>query len=114
MTAAEMWAIFLAYANKSAHRALVKKIIAAREEIRMAYEVLTGISRDEDERARFRARRKFQMDMEHNRLALLEQGKREGMLEAAKNMLTDGLSPEQIIRYTGLTPKQVEKLNIDG
>jgi hypothetical protein len=29
-----------------------------------AYDILTNISRDENERARFRARRKFQMDID--------------------------------------------------
>ncbi|MDR2179407.1 MAG: Rpn family recombination-promoting nuclease/putative transposase, partial [Synergistaceae bacterium] len=62
MTSAEMWAVFLAHANKPQHREILNTIIAAKEEIRMAYGLLTSISQDEDERARFRARRKFQMD----------------------------------------------------
>jgi hypothetical protein len=37
----------------------------------MAYDLLTNISRDADERARFRARRKFQMDLEHDRIISL-------------------------------------------
>jgi predicted transposase/invertase (TIGR01784 family) len=114
MTAAEMWAIFLAHANKPKHRALVKEIIAAREEIRMAYEVLTSISRDEDERARFRARRKFQMDMAHDKIVSHREGKLEGKLEDAKNMLAIGLSADQIVQVTGLAPEQIKGLRIGG
>ena len=38
MTAAEIWALFLACANKPGHRSLIGEVIAAREEIRMAYD----------------------------------------------------------------------------
>jgi predicted transposase/invertase (TIGR01784 family) len=118
MTEAEMWAVFLAYANKIKYWALVKDIIAAKEEIRMAYDILTNISRDENERARFRARRKFQMDIEHGKLIShdegMREGKLEGMREAAKNMLTIGFSIDQITQVTGLTPKQIESVRTGG
>ncbi|MDR1378679.1 MAG: Rpn family recombination-promoting nuclease/putative transposase [Synergistaceae bacterium] len=68
MTSAEMWAFFLAYANKPRYRELLDKVIGAKGEIKMAYDLLTSISRDADERASFRARRKFQMDLEHNQI----------------------------------------------
>jgi predicted transposase/invertase (TIGR01784 family) len=94
------------------------EIIAAKEEIRMAYDVLTSISRDADERARFRARRKFQMDLAHDKLVSFEEGelkgRLEGKLETAKSMLAAGLPLDQILLFTGLTPEQIESLRIGG
>jgi predicted transposase/invertase (TIGR01784 family) len=82
----------------------------------MAYDLLTSISQDADERARFRARRKFQMDMEHNRIVAFEEGeikgRREEKFDLAKNMLADGLSLDQIVRITSLTSEQVGSLRI--
>jgi predicted transposase/invertase (TIGR01784 family) len=54
------------------------------------------------------------MDMAHDKIVSHREGKREGKLEDAKNMLADGLPPEQIIRYTGLSPEQIESLRIGG
>jgi predicted transposase/invertase (TIGR01784 family) len=89
-------------------------MIAAKEEIRVAYGLLTSISQDEDERARFRARRKFQMDLEHNRIVSFEEGKDEGRMEerteVARNMLTDGLPVEKVVQYTRLSREEIEKL----
>jgi len=47
-------------------RDLLNKMIAAKRDIGMAVELSQTISRDENERARFHERRKFQMDMEHS------------------------------------------------
>ncbi|MDR2174981.1 MAG: Rpn family recombination-promoting nuclease/putative transposase [Synergistaceae bacterium] len=110
MTGAEMWAIFLACANNPEHRELLKKIIGAREEIKMAYDLLTSISQDADERARFRARRKFQMDLEHNRLVSFEEGKFEGKLEVARKLLARGVSSDTVAQSTGLSPDKIRSL----
>jgi predicted transposase/invertase (TIGR01784 family) len=114
MTSAEMWAVFLAYANKSQHRKVLEEIIVAKEEIKVAYGLLTGISQDEDERARFRARRKFQMDMEHNRIVSFEEGKEEGKKESkhevARNLLLYGVSLDIIAKSTGLSPDEIQTL----
>ena len=40
----------------------------------MAVDFLQSISQDEEERARFRARRKFQMDLEHSLLVSRDEG----------------------------------------
>jgi predicted transposase/invertase (TIGR01784 family) len=47
----------------------------------MAYDLLTNISQDEDEQARFRARRKFQMDMAHDRIVSFREGELKGQKE---------------------------------
>jgi predicted transposase/invertase (TIGR01784 family) len=39
-----------------------------------------------------------------------EEGKAEGRLEAARSMKADGFSPEQIQKYTGLSPEDIEAL----
>jgi predicted transposase/invertase (TIGR01784 family) len=43
------------------------------------------------------------------------EGKAEGEIQRAKKvalkMLNDGLSPEQVAKYTGLTPEQIQSLN---
>ena len=74
----------------------------------MARELLQTISRDENERARFRARRKFQMDMEHSLIAARD----EGIMSVAKNMMADGEPIDRIIKYTGLTREEIEGLRV--
>jgi predicted transposase/invertase (TIGR01784 family) len=126
MTGAEMWAVFLACANKPKYRGLLNEIIGTKGEIKMAYEILTGISRDADERARFRARRKFQMDMEHDRIINFEkgmlegerkgkldgilEGERNGRLEVARNLLSNNVSLDIIAKSTGLSLDEIRTL----
>ena len=80
----------------------------------MARELLQKISRDEDERVRFRARRKFQMDMEHSLIAArdegLSKGRSEGIISVAKNALQLGIAIDTIITLTGLTRDEIEGL----
>ena len=80
----------------------------------MATELLQTISRDEIERARFRSRRMFRMDMEHNLIAARDEGKIEGEIKRsiaiAKNMTQNGEPIEKIIKYTDLTREEVEGL----
>ena len=106
MTGEELWALFFAIGSDPAHRDLINKIIAARREIKMARELLQTISRDENERARFRARRKFQMDMEHNLIVAGD----ERAIAIAKNLLGVGDSIDKIVTVTGLTREEVESL----
>ena len=106
MTGEEMWSIFFAHVSDPKHKELTNKLMAAKEEIKMAVELLQSISTNEDERARFRARRKFRMDTEHNIVAAQD----EKAMEIAKNALEAGLSIETIVRITGLTREEVEGL----
>jgi hypothetical protein len=75
-------------------------------EIKMAYDILTDISQDADERARFRARRKFQMDMTHNLIVAVEENRK----EIARNLLTSGVSLEIIVKSTGLPLNEIQNL----
>ena len=108
MTGEEFWALFLAIGSDPAHKELLKKMIAAKEEIGMAVDLLQTISRDENERARFRARRKFQMDMEHSLIVAQD----EVMIRVATNAIGMGLSIDDIVKLTGLTHKEVESLRV--
>jgi predicted transposase/invertase (TIGR01784 family) len=122
MTGAEMWAIFLDWANKPEHRTLLMEIIAARKEIKMAYDLLMNISQDADERACYRARRKFQIDLEHNRIDFFKkgmlEGKRQGKpdskldyeLEIARILLASEISIDFIVKITGLSPDKIQML----
>ena len=107
MTGEEFWALFLAIGSDQAHRELLNKMIAARREIGMAVELLQTISRDENERARFRARRKFQMDMEHSLIVAGD----ERAIAIARNLLKRNRPIEEIIEDTGLTYSEIESLS---
>ncbi|MDR1578756.1 MAG: hypothetical protein LBS35_00230 [Synergistaceae bacterium] len=50
----------------------------------MAYDLLTKISQNAEERARFRARRKFEMDMQHDRIVSFEEGETKGRVEESE------------------------------
>jgi predicted transposase/invertase (TIGR01784 family) len=65
MTAVEQWAVFLAKANDPGCRDAINEILKRKEGISVAYEMLTSISTDANERARFRSRRMWQMDRDH-------------------------------------------------
>jgi len=108
MTGEEFWALFLAIGSDPSQRDLLNKMIAARREIGMAVELLQTISRDENERARFRARRKFQMDMEHSLIVARD----ERSMEIAKNLMGIGLPLDKITETTGLTRAEVEGLRV--
>jgi len=108
LTGEEQWNIFFAYGGDRKYIDLINRLCEVRNEIKMAKEVLNTISRDENERARFRARWKFERDMEHN-LAVAQDEVKE---EIAKNAIIMGMTNDVIVQLTGLTIKEVEALRI--
>ena len=106
MTGEEIWSLFFAHASDPKYRELIKRLMAVRREVEMAVELLQTISKDEIERARFRSRRMFRMDMEHNLIAARD----EGIVTVAKNLLGIGDSVDKIVAVTGLTHTEVESL----
>jgi predicted transposase/invertase (TIGR01784 family) len=74
MTAVEQWTVFLAKADDPKCRAVINEILNRKEGISVAYDMLTSISTDENERARFRSRRIWEMDRDHEK-AVREQEK---------------------------------------
>jgi predicted transposase/invertase (TIGR01784 family) len=126
MTGAEMWAVFFEYADKPKQDAVIKAIASEKGEIMEAANILTSISQDEDECAKFRARRKFQQDVEHNRIASFKLGKEEGLQEglqkglqkgrqeekyAIVNALLKKRSIENIADLTGLSADEIESIS---
>jgi len=75
----EKWILFLRFASDSMQREKINDIIKEREEIGMASAILQEISRDENERALFHSRKKYEMDMFHNK----------SVFEKVKNMLAE-------------------------
>jgi hypothetical protein len=76
----------------------------------MAKELLQSISKDEIERARFRSRRMFHMDMQHNLLAARDEGETAKAIAIAKNLLGMDIPLEKIVEATGLTREEIEAL----
>ncbi|MCL1790480.1 MAG: Rpn family recombination-promoting nuclease/putative transposase [Peptococcaceae bacterium] len=122
MTGEELWSVFFAYGSDPKYRELLNKLTAVRGEIKMAKDLLQTISKDEIERAHFRSRRMFRMDMEHNLIAARDEGHAEGHAEGrtkghaegviavARNMLKRNRSIDDIAEDTGLTREEVENL----
>ena len=78
----------------------------------MAGNLLMSISQDERERAVFRSRRMYRTDLESNLATAEDRGEHKGIVKIALNMLTDGEPVDKIIRYTGLSQPEIEKLRI--
>ncbi|GHU48104.1 hypothetical protein FACS1894120_6470 [Clostridia bacterium] len=117
MTDAEKWAVFFKYADKPKYTEVVNAIAADKGEIMEATRILTNISTDENERAKFRAREKFRRDMAHNMLVGIREAREEEQAKAsseriksAKALLSNGVSLEIVIKSINLTIDEAEKL----
>jgi dsDNA-specific endonuclease/ATPase MutS2 len=102
MTAAEMWAVFLAKADEPRYAETVEQILKRREGISVANAMLQTISQDEFERARFHSRRMALQDAEHNRAIAIK----EGRSEAFALLQELGVSPELIDRANDILSKK--------
>ena len=122
MSDLEKWAVFFQYASIPAHRETVNKVIQSKEALKMAGSLLMSVSKDEEERAKFRSRRMYQSDLESN-LATAEdrgekrgikKGRQEGLFEVAGNLLKTSLPLDEIAKVTGLTIEEIDKLRHKG
>ena len=116
MTDLEKWAVFFRYAAEPVYRETVNEIIASKEALLVAGELLMNVSQDERERAVFRSRRMFQTDLESN-LATVEErgerrGERKGRIEIARKLLLRNRPLEEIAEDTGLSLAEIEKLRL--
>ena len=66
MSSLKMWSAFLGYAGDPEKRKLINEVIESKEKIGMAGSVLTTISKDENECAKFLSRKKFETDKTSN------------------------------------------------
>ncbi|GHV09357.1 hypothetical protein FACS1894217_13460 [Clostridia bacterium] len=115
MTATEMLSVFLKYADDERYQIKIQEMALVKEEIQLATQILTSISTDEDERARFRSRRRWEFDQQHTRIATLREGEAKGRalgkLEIARKMLRFGTPVEQIAELTELPVAEIRALS---
>ncbi len=82
----------------------------------MAGDLLMSISQDERERAVFRSRRMYQTDLQSDLATAEDRGKKAGRMEQrieiAQNLLGMKLPLDQIIKATGLTREEIERLEL--
>jgi predicted transposase/invertase (TIGR01784 family) len=92
----------------------LKELVEMDSAIKKAEKKLEYISCDEDALALYRARE----DSAHERANLYYSGKTdgkiEGKLEDAKNMLSENISPELIARITGLSMEEIKALQAES
>jgi predicted transposase/invertase (TIGR01784 family) len=126
MSAVERWAAFFRYVADPEKRELVNGLMEAEEGIAMAGEMLVTVSQDEIDRARKEQAYKLEADWYSDMAEARDEGREEGLakgrqegeakglaearLESARRMKADGFSPEQIQRYTGLSPEETGAL----
>lgn len=110
MTTLDKWSVFFRYAPDPNYRETVNRVIESEEVLTVAGELLMSISQNERERAIFRSRRKFQTDYDSDMATSRDNGRKEREVEIARNMILDGESTEKIIRYTGLSKGEIERL----
>ena len=126
MTDLEKWAVFFRYASEPTYRETVNEVIASKEVLQMAGELLMSISQDERERAVFRSRRMYQTDQQSNLATAEDRGKKVGIgigigigeknrsIEIARNALQMKMPVADIAKLTGLTHEEVERLRIEN
>lgn len=118
MTDLERWAVFFRYANEPTYRGTVNEVIASKEVLQMAGDLLMSISQDERERAVFRSRRMYQTDQQSNIATAEDRGKKIGIgigeknrsIEIARDLMKINLPLDQIAMATGLTSEEVNRL----
>ena len=126
MTDLEKWAVFFRYADSGRYREQVNEVIASKEVLQMAGEMLMNISTDERERAVYRSRKMFQTDYLSNIATAEDRGRKDGIrigkqdgikigargksVEVAIKLLQLHLPLEQIIDVTELPGEDIEKI----
>ena len=110
MTDMERVSVFLRYADNPDYREIVNKVIESREGLIVAGEQLMSISQDERERAIFRSRRIALSDQESNMATAVLNAMTERNIEIVRNALQMSMTIADIIKLTGLTQAEIEKL----
>jgi predicted transposase/invertase (TIGR01784 family) len=110
MTDIERFSVFLRYAENPDYREIVNKVIETKEGLAVAGELLMSISKDERERAIFRNRRIAMADKESNRITVARNAEKSKAIDVAQNALQMNMPIDVIIKLTGLTHEEIEKL----
>lgn len=96
MTDLEKWAIFFQYASEPKYRETVNEVIASKEVLQMAGNLLMSISQDERERAVFRSRRMYQADLQSDLATAEDRGHTRATLDLIQNLMDSmGVSSEK-------------------
>ncbi|GHV29947.1 hypothetical protein FACS1894167_10000 [Synergistales bacterium] len=111
MSRLELWSVFFSVGSKPEYRKLLLDMTKAREEIKLASELLANISSDLEQRARYLSRKKFRMDHDHDMIVSFREGEAKGIekgkFEIARSMLADRIPIDAIIKYTGLSEQEI-------
>lgn len=114
MTDLDKWSVFFQYAPDLEHREIVNRVIESEEVLQVAGNILMSISQNERERAIFRSRRKFQTDLQSDLATAEDNGERRGRMnrsiEIARNALQMKIPVADIVKLTGLSSDEIEKL----
>ena len=82
--------------------------------IKKATDILTAMSRDEEERQKYEAREQFLFDQQHALQASKREGREEGIIknkrETARLLIAEGMDDQFIIKITGLSQKEIDTL----
>ena len=109
----EKWMVFLKGASK-------KEVMQMNNSaINKAQETLEYLSQDPVARAKYEARQKYILDYNTSMYTErqeginegIEKGKTEAKIQFAKKMRSEGFSPEIVMKITGLTAEELEKLS---
>jgi predicted transposase/invertase (TIGR01784 family) len=111
----ELWGWFFLYANDKNKKQELKQVCNRLEGIKMAHEILAEVSKNPQEIEQFEA----EMRAVSDQLSILEQAKNEGLaegehakaIEVAREMLSDGFSVQQIVKFTKLSIEEIKKLS---
>ena len=82
MSDLEAWVVFFALGNDHDYSQVITEITREKGGIAVARDTLLTISQNADERARFRSRRIWQQDREHEQAVARKEGLKEGREEA--------------------------------
>ena len=129
MTDLEKWAVFFQYASEQQARETVNEVIASKEALQMAGDLLMSLSKDERERAVFRSRRMYQTDLASDLATAEDRGERRGIeigerrgaergernrsFEVARRMLRRNRPVDEIAEITDLSVEDVEGLKAE-
>ena len=90
LSALDKWALFLRYAQDPRYRKKINEIIDSEEELQVAGEMLMSISKNQEERALYRSREKYRMDLQSNLATAWDNGHQEGLREGHQEGLREG------------------------
>jgi predicted transposase/invertase (TIGR01784 family) len=95
---------------KSEREDEVEMLAAKSPEIKDTYEVLKKLSADEEVRLLYESREKAIRDEQARLYGATLKGEQRKAVEIAKNLLSDGISPEVVAKNTGLSIEDVRSL----